>query len=295
MPLSAILMVGGTETKMEIFDTVTSKICTAELELPDKRSGHTIDVIDGEIIVCGGGSAATQNTCIRLTDESGSYKWEEYATLPIRYAHHSSWVTPIGELQLMGSNYDGYYRRSDIVNKGQVKDFLRHSARRTCSIQFPNKLYMIGGYGSNRAFEYNSTGFVRELPRMKHSHDYNGCGSYHYNNETVLMAIGAYNSDKAEIYTESAGWIEVESVPYNAVMIQNSVAIVDNILYLVGGYGTSPGSSSWIWHKEILKFNPDTLSWTKVGETPYAMKDTAVIPITNAEAMALCNVGPQFQ
>ena len=77
--------------------------------------------------------------------------------------------------------------------------------RRTCSIQFPDKLFMIGGYGSDRAFEYNENvrdnvssfpvkryfcqGFVRELPRMSHAHDYAGCGSFEYNNETVKYAV----------------------------------------------------------------------------------------------------------
>ena len=128
---------------------------------------------------------------------------------------------------------------------------------------------MIGGYGSDRAFEYNENvrdnvpyfsmkmyfcqGFVRELPRMSHSHDYAGCGSFEYNNETVkyavksiklfyrftntqvLMAIGAYNSDKAEMYTESAGWTEVQDVPHKIVFVQNNVAVVDNVLYVMGG------------------------------------------------------------
>ena len=88
---------------------------------------------------------------------------------------------------------------------------------------------------------------------MFHSHDYAGCGSFEYNNETVkyavksiklfyrftntqvLMAIGAYNSDKAEMYTESAGWTDVQDVPHKIVFVQNNVAVIDNVLYISGG------------------------------------------------------------
>ena len=38
----AILMVGGKLNKMEIFDTETGEFCTAILELPHRRHGHTI-------------------------------------------------------------------------------------------------------------------------------------------------------------------------------------------------------------------------------------------------------------
>ena len=143
---------------------------------------------------------------------------------------------------------------------------------------------MIGGYGSDRAFEYNENvrdnvssfpvkmqfcqGFVRELPRMSHAHDYAGCGSFEFNNETVkyavklikiffyltycivhsqvLMAIGAYNSDKAEMYTESAGWTQVQDVPHKIVFVQNNVAVIDNVLYVMGGRHDSD------WRKGIL-------------------------------------------
>ena len=88
---------------------------------------------------------------------------------------------------------------------------------------------------------------------MSHSHDYAGCGSIEYNNEMVkyavksihlcfhfistqvLMAIGAYNSDKAEMYTESAGWTDVQDVPHKIVFVQNNVAVIDNVLYVMGG------------------------------------------------------------
>ena len=53
------------------------------------------------------------------------------------------------------------------------------------------------------------------------------------------MAIGAYNSDKAEMYTESAGWTQVQNVPHKIVYVQNSVAVVDNVLYIVGGHDYS--------------------------------------------------------
>ena len=115
------------------------------------------------------------------------------------------------------------------------------------------------------------------------------------------MAIGAYNSDKAEMYTESGGWTEVQNVPHKIVYVQNSVAVVDNVLYIVGGHDYST------WRKgnemklmllnkynlnsstEIYKFNPDSLTWTEVGQTPYAMEETAVVAITKSEANTLCN------
>ena len=43
-----------------------------------------------------------------------------------------------------------------------------------------------------------------------------------------------------------------------------------------------------MFSKEIYKFNPDSLTWTEVGQTPYEMKENAVIAITEAEATALC-------
>ena len=44
-----------------------------------------------------------------------------------------------------------------------------------------------------------------------------------------------------------------------------------------------------MFFKEIYKFNPESLSWTEVGQTPYEMPENAVIVITEAEATALCS------
>ena len=47
----AILMVGGKHNKMEIFDTETGDFCTAILELPHRRYGHTIGAYTIQMII----------------------------------------------------------------------------------------------------------------------------------------------------------------------------------------------------------------------------------------------------
>ena len=146
-------MVGGFQgVKMEIFDTDTGTFCTASLELPEKRYGHTIgkcelcffktnnnkcfyfvsDIVDGKKVICGGGSTGVRNTCIRLTNDNGPYTWEHYADLPRDFDKHSSWVMPSGKLLLLGnsigSDSDNFWRGAHIVGEGDVS-FLTESAR----------------------------------------------------------------------------------------------------------------------------------------------------------------------
>ena len=82
--------------------------------------------------MCGGGSTEVGKTCIWLSGDSGYYTWDHYASLPIRFQNHASWVSPTGKLLLLGnsigSDSDNFWRGAHIVGEGDIT-FLTESAR----------------------------------------------------------------------------------------------------------------------------------------------------------------------
>ena len=101
---------------VELFIPETGQTCSFP-DLPVARYVHTMNMVGDALVVCGGrydqGSAI--KSCVHLSPPSSSV-WTSYATTRKERYFHAAWVSPSGELLLVGSTYSP--DDAEIVNAG---------------------------------------------------------------------------------------------------------------------------------------------------------------------------------
>ena len=99
---------------VELFIPETGQTCSFPV-LPVTRYGNTMNMVVDALVVCGGGSS--KNTCVHLPPPSSSVWTSSPTTRKERY-FHTAWVSPSGELLLVGG-VDSF-KDAEIVNAGTV-------------------------------------------------------------------------------------------------------------------------------------------------------------------------------
>jgi len=109
--VSGILITGGEGPEAvttELFIVENKKVCSLP-SLPSPRFGHTLDVVEGMPIVCGGNQDELNDeihyhSCINFTPLSECGSWQNLTTLQFEFGFdfHPSWVSPHG-LVLFGT------------------------------------------------------------------------------------------------------------------------------------------------------------------------------------------------
>lgn len=114
---------------------------------------------------------------------------------------HSIWRSPNG-IMLLGMSASGGEATTEILTddgKSDVSFLLKEKRNWACSIQFEEKVILIGGYDSaskRLVAEYNKDGFVKYLPETVKVRTGSGCGSYvDEDDNDVLIVVGGYWSD----------------------------------------------------------------------------------------------------
>ena len=86
----------------ELFMVETKQVCSLP-SLPSPRFGHTLDVMDGMPVVCGGhqdkiNDDVLEHSCLKFSPLSASGSWQNLTTLQYRYgfSYHTSWVSQHG-------------------------------------------------------------------------------------------------------------------------------------------------------------------------------------------------------
>ena len=97
MVVLAILVTGGSTTSAEVLFLNGSAFC----ELPRMRQYKSRHTQSG-LTACGGGASAIRKSCIKFED--GSWTTLTDNLVEERY-RHSSWVTPDGDILLIGGQY----------------------------------------------------------------------------------------------------------------------------------------------------------------------------------------------
>ena len=98
---------------VELFIPETGKTCSFP-DLPGARYGHTMNMVGDALVVCGGrgDQKESRKSCVHLSPPSSSV-WTSYATTRNERYSHTAWVSPSGELLLVG----GYSTEdAEIVN-----------------------------------------------------------------------------------------------------------------------------------------------------------------------------------
>ena len=106
---------------VELFIPETGKTCSFP-DLPVVRNDHTMNMVGDALVVCGGRDVLfideksfTIKSCVHLSPPSSSV-WTSYATTRKERSFHTAWVSPSGELLLVGGVYSA--EDAEIVNAG---------------------------------------------------------------------------------------------------------------------------------------------------------------------------------
>ena len=74
------------------------------------------DIVDGAIVVCGGGGPLSMNSCLQLSRApDGSFTWIEFASTVDLRTKHSSWVSSQG-LLLLGSFNNSVSEKAELIS-----------------------------------------------------------------------------------------------------------------------------------------------------------------------------------
>ena len=101
---------------VELFIPETGKTWSFP-DLPATRYGHTMNMVGDALVVCGGrdDQYSPIKSCVHLSPPSSSV-WTSYATTRKERYFHTAWVSPSGELLLVGGR--GSAEDAEIVYAG---------------------------------------------------------------------------------------------------------------------------------------------------------------------------------
>ena len=102
--VSVALITGGRPNyrTVEIYSSDGS--CNKQLpDLPDDRYQHTVDYVDGQLLLCGGDRTShTRTSCLQMNEST--FSWSYHSTLNHGRNTHSSVITG-GQLTILGGHY----------------------------------------------------------------------------------------------------------------------------------------------------------------------------------------------
>ena len=109
----------GAETITDLYIIGDNKTCSLPA-LPDQRWDHTMAVVEGTPVICGGTKqqysidSVTPHTCLRFTPSSSIGVWTEYVKMSCPRTQPTSWVSKEGLVVFGGGNCFG----AEIVPSG---------------------------------------------------------------------------------------------------------------------------------------------------------------------------------
>jgi len=275
----------GAYTSTEVFIPDTGKTCSLP-DLPDRRSGHTLDTLGNTPVICGGGgntgNTATATSCLQFTPTSFGGVWTNYtSTMESRY-DHTSWVSSAG-LVLMGGYSSG--TTTEIVPSGGGNFSLLQNICYACAIADKDSTIITGGLWTQKVVaRYTLQGHVENLPEMNQGRYHHGCGSYYSSGTKVIIVVGGLHYDThlsstEKMTTGATAWTTINPLPRTLYGV--STVSLDNSIILTGG---SDGDRA---RPEILAF--DGKHWKEAGQLQEARRSHAATKIDITHLMDFCN------
>jgi len=177
-----ILGGGGAETDVEVFPANSN--CTIPPPLPQPgRLGHSLSVINGTLVACGGYRRVSWKSCISW--KKGQESWEDFHTLNEERCYHAAVVVD-GEDQiiLLGGVGSSSQTTGEIVKSGKTFSILNNGAG-TCAVSYQGGFVMMGGDGANiggghgKVDRYDSEGnYLNPLPNLLEARYYHACTTF---------------------------------------------------------------------------------------------------------------------
>jgi len=316
-----IIIAGGArQTAVKLYKPETDEVCDLP-NTPDRFSDHSLDLVDGTLIMCGSyfgspGKARMKNetelhqffavsTCLQLSPPSKEAEWTIFAKIPLK-RQHVSLVTDKGVLLIGGYNdYSVNLVKKDgtVDHVWDLKRYIDHG----CGINDGNTLVVTGGgirdyigaggftyyesTASKTVDRYNAQGHVEDLPDLLMDRRNHGCGFYHKDGKKILLVAGGLdaNNEKlssTEIFTvgESTKWTYAAPLP-RATNAMSYASLNDKIYFIEDTSGT--------WNKNSMVVEFDGEKWSdKMGLNDYGdtMMSAAVpVDLSTSGFKEFCN------
>jgi len=298
----AILLTGGDGQfgkSVEVITTNGTSInntCSLP-EMSQLKAEHS----QSGLTACGSASGFFEDpfSCIKFGN-NGSWITHTKNLLYAR-ASHSSWITPYGDILLIGGRYN--WTTTEIVyqNGTSIRSFdPKYDTWNACLIGFPEMFIVTGGslHSRNSATvsQYDISGWVEDLPDMNKGRNSHGCGFFYNDNmETVLLVTGGYNDDDfahlSSTETLRLGhsmWHDQQPLPSVRSGLRG-ISLSDTVL-MIGGYNRDNDDDI----DDVLRFDTKTSQWKKIGNLQVGRGAPGASLVNMTEVMMFCNSGAEM-
>jgi len=276
----AILVTGNGRTatgkSAEILSTNGTSICELP-EMPLSRNHHT----QSGLTACGGYGDDLDSLYTCMTFQSGS--WTTLTdNLPGGRDQHSSWVTPDGDILLIGGTSTETSTAIVFQNGSSIRSFdLMHRTLQACVIELPEMFIVTGGYYSTtKVSKYSTSGWIEDLPELNEGRYDQGCGFFYNDDmERVFLVAGGYSviSSTETLVEGGEAWNFQERLPSDQGALRG-ISLPDTVL-MTGGEAYKGG-----YHvlDDVLMFDSKTSDWKKIG----SMKNKRYLHAASLVSMA---------
>jgi len=212
----------------ELYIPEENKFCKLP-NLPETRFAHTMEVVDGKPVICGGlngrkvdtsrghawlDRATPGFTCMQFSPLSSEGKWKtDYAKLRCERSRHTSWVNCDGKMVQLGGGYKEKYGYGNCVTgetvNGSVMWRMRQAKRDACLIDIGESVIITGGrnnYGvglydsedvvekyNKNIYLYSTDYFLTKekeaLPKLQAGRWKHGCGSFKDKDGNTVLVV----------------------------------------------------------------------------------------------------------
>jgi len=184
--------IASLENATELFIPDENRTCSLP-DLPEARWSHTMEVVGGTPVICGGTAkrhGLSLNTCLQFSPASVEGVWRDYATLSCPRSDHTSWVTEAGEMMQMGG---GNCFAAEILGTSGVTFGTRTAKRNACIIQQKDSAVITGGDTDLEVVErYDKNGKTKSLPKLNTGRWAHGCGSYLDKEGKMVLVVSGW-------------------------------------------------------------------------------------------------------
>lgn len=275
-PAACALVTGGTENKERSVELYSSDgSCNRFLPpLPHRRKFHTIDNVNGDILLCGGFRSRQRTSCLKMSENSTMV---HHSTTNGERSQHSS-VVMGGQLTLIGGQKPSR-NTTEFISPSLSSNWtegyaLKEETISACAVKLTWDTYLVtGGYHTRtHVVLYNITdGTGRRLKDLNDGRWGHGCTLVQNETYTGVMVAGGYryddhtyirNSTELLDVTKLEGGTWVKAGRLNIPRSELSIVVLgDKILAMGGSDGvqlTNNGHSI----SSVEQYNLSTFSWS---------------------------------
>ena len=257
----AVLLVTGGDGGLQFVELYasTNSCITTMPSLPDLRGMHSLDYVDGEVLLCGGYSSRL--SCLTLQPNN---TWTKHSDLTRNRSSHSSAVFN-SDLYLIGG---GQANTTEVLrhknNNDNQWELTWDVAEGTdgCSVNTdPGTAIVTGGHGCTKCvYQFNlQTGEKTKLQNMNEGRTSHGCALYQFDGDDFILAAGGWdghNLRSSEVFSLKTGkWRIVGDLKEGKRGLQ--LAVVE------GGKVVATGGRVGSWVDSVEMFDVEMEQWSQ--------------------------------